>query len=169
MISVVLSVITFTRIRYHSHATEIKKQFAHNEWNPINVIIERVKTKTHKIGASETQTQNLQTRCHWIFWFCYFGCNVSLLWVANWWCDEKTNVYESENWADFVEIIWYSRMFKRVSWIFCLAKIRIQYIRIRQQTLSWTISKFKLNPRYFQNLACFLYFYELFGPKIPFF
>ena len=92
MISVVLSVITFTRIRYHSHATEIKKQFAHIEWNPINVIIERVKTKTHKIGASETQTQNLQTRCHWIFWFCYFGCNVSLLWVANWWCEENKRV-----------------------------------------------------------------------------
>lgn len=29
--------------------------------------------------------------------FSYFGCNVSLLWVANWWCEAKTNVYELEN------------------------------------------------------------------------
>ena len=51
-------------------------------------------------------------------------------------------------------------MFKRLSWIFCLAKSRICYIRIRHQTLSSTVSKFKSNPRYFQNLA-FLLFYEL--------
>ena len=37
-------------------------------------------------------------------------------------------------------------------------------VRIRHQTLSLTVSKFKSKPRYFQNLEFFLNFYEHFWP-----
>ena len=86
-----------------------------------------------------------------------------------WNCDLKTNLgrkFQNLISPHFIDdLAWLNsrtRMFKRVSWIFRSTKSRIWYVRIRHQTLSSTVSKFKSKPRYFQNIAFFLNFYELF-------